>query len=172
MEPVGTTSGWLTAVDMETGAVRWKYHAEKPMIAGVTPTAGGVTFTGDLAGNFLVFDSKTGKIVHKARAGGAMAAGVVTYELGGRQYVAYGAGNISRNAFGDLGNPSVVVMMLNPGKPATTASAVTRVTPGAPGGVANVAAGPHALLAGVRGLPRPRRQHDRRPQAREPEGTP
>lgn len=114
VEPVGETSGWITALDAETGAVRWQYHAEKPVVAGITPTAGGVTFAGDLAGNFLVFDSATGAIVHRARAGGAMAGGVVTYELGGRQYVAFAAGNISRNAFGDLGMPSVVIMTLDP----------------------------------------------------------
>ena len=66
-----TTAGWVTAMDAETGAVRWKYHAEKPVIAGVTPTAGGITFTGDLAGNLLVFNSKTGELVHKAQTGGA-----------------------------------------------------------------------------------------------------
>ena len=113
--PDGPATGWITAVNRDTGEVRWKYHAEKPVVAGVTPTAGGVTFAGDLAGNFLVFNSKTGEVVHKARAGGAMAGGVVTYETGGRQYVAFAAGNISRNAFGDLGLPSVVIMALNPG---------------------------------------------------------
>ncbi|MBK9251166.1 MAG: PQQ-binding-like beta-propeller repeat protein [Proteobacteria bacterium] len=113
--PDGPATGWITAVNRDTGEVRWKFHAEKPVVAGVTPTAGGVTFAGDLAGNFLVFNSKTGEVVHKARAGGAMAGGVVTYEAGGRQYVAFAAGNISRNAFGDLGLPSVVIMALNPG---------------------------------------------------------
>jgi alcohol dehydrogenase (cytochrome c) len=115
VEPDGPATGWITAVNRDTGEVRWKYHAEKPVVAGVTPTAGGITFAGDLAGNFLVFNSKTGDVVHKAKAGGAMAGGVVTYEVGGRQFVAFAAGNISRNAFGDLGLPSVVVMALNPG---------------------------------------------------------
>jgi alcohol dehydrogenase (cytochrome c) len=117
VEPDGPTTGWITAVDRDSGAVRWKYHAEKPVVAGITPTAGGITFAGDLGGNLLVFNSKTGELVHKAPAGGAMAGGVVTYELGGKQYLAFAAGNISRNAFGDLGMPSVVIMTLNPGAP-------------------------------------------------------
>jgi len=115
VEPDGPATGWITAVNRDTGKVSWKYHAEKPVVAGITPTAGGITFAGDLAGNFLVFNSKTGDVVHRAKAGGAMAGGVVTYEVGGRQYVAFAAGNISRNAFGDLGLPSVVVMTLDPG---------------------------------------------------------
>jgi alcohol dehydrogenase (cytochrome c) len=97
----------------------------------VTPTAGGVTFTGDLAGNLLVFDSKTGALVHKAATGGALAGGVVTYELAGRQYVAFASGNISRNAFGDLGMPSVVIMALNAKPDATTS---TSAAPGAMSG--------------------------------------
>jgi alcohol dehydrogenase (cytochrome c) len=118
VEPDGPATGWITALDAETGAVRWKYHADKPVVAGVTPTAAGITFAGDLAGNLLVFDSKTGKLLRKAAVGGAMAGGLVTYEVAGKQYVAFAAGNISRNAFGDLGLPSVVVMTLDPQGPA------------------------------------------------------
>jgi alcohol dehydrogenase (cytochrome c) len=112
VEPDGPATGWVTAVDAETGQVRWKYHAEKPVVAGVTPTAGGVTFTGDLSGNLLVFNSKSGELVHKVQTGGALAGGVVTYEAGGKQYVAFASGNVSRNAFGALGIPSVVIMAL------------------------------------------------------------
>jgi alcohol dehydrogenase (cytochrome c) len=125
--PDGPATGWITALDRETGVVKWKYHAEKPVVAGITPTAGGVTFAGDLAGNFLVFNSKTGDLVHKAAAGGAMAGGVVTYEVAGKQYVAFAAGNISRNAFGDLGMPSVVIMTLDP-KALATATNITEST--------------------------------------------
>ncbi|MFO7324479.1 MAG: PQQ-binding-like beta-propeller repeat protein [Pseudomonadota bacterium] len=117
VEPVGDPVGWITAIDPVSGTVKWKYRAERPVVAGVTPTAGGVTFAGDLAGNFMVFESATGRLLHRAKAGGAMAGGVVTYDVGGRQYVAFAAGNISRNAFGDLGMPSVVVMTLDPGSP-------------------------------------------------------
>jgi alcohol dehydrogenase (cytochrome c) len=114
VEPSGPTTGWITSIDQVTGAVRWKYHTEKPVVAGVTPTAGGVTFAGDLGGNLFVFDSKTGAVVNKVQTGGALAGGLVTYEAAGRQYVAFADGNVSRNAFGALGLPSVVIMALNP----------------------------------------------------------
>jgi mono/diheme cytochrome c family protein len=122
VEPDGPATGWVTSVDAETGQVRWKYHAEKPVVAGVTPTAGGVTFTGDLGGNLLVFDSKSGALVHEAQTGGALAGGVVTYEAAGKQYVAFAAGNVSRNAFGALGTPSVVVMSLPEGARSSAAA--------------------------------------------------
>jgi alcohol dehydrogenase (cytochrome c) len=108
----GPITGWITSIDSDTGKIRWQYHAEKPVIAGVTPTAGGVTFTGDLAGHLLVFNSKTGELVATVQTGGALAGGVVTYEAGGKQYVAFASGNVSRSAFGSLGLPSVVVMGL------------------------------------------------------------
>ncbi len=134
VEPAGDATGWVTAIDSLTGAVRWKYHAEKPVVSGITPTAGGVTFAGDLAGNFLVFDSKSGAVLNKMNIGGAMAGGLVTYELGGKQYVAFAAGNISRNAFGDVGLPSVMIMTLNPGAPA---KAVGATGASASSGIAN-----------------------------------
>jgi len=140
VEPVGDNTGWVTAMDAETGAVRWKYHAERPVVAGVTPTAGGVTFTGDLAGNLLIFNSKTGKLLRKINTGGAMAGGVVTYEAQGKQYLAVASGNISRNAFGDLGLPSVVIMTLNP-KSTPPVAAPSATTATLPAGAPNVANG-------------------------------
>ena len=56
VEPVGPTTGWITSIDSVTGAVRWKIHTDKPVVAGITPTAGGVTFAGDLGGTLYVFD--------------------------------------------------------------------------------------------------------------------
>src|SRR6185369_5119647 len=115
---------------------------EKPVVAGITPTAGGVTFAGDLGGNLFVFNSKSGELRNKIQTRGALAGGLVTYEAGGKQYVAFANGNVSRNAFGALGIPSVVIMALNP-KPAaaspSAASAVSRAS--GKSGSANIAAG-------------------------------
>jgi len=114
-----TPSGWLTAVDANSGTVRWRYHDEAPVLAGVTPTAGGIVMAGDNAGNFLVFDSDSGQLLHKQATGGALAGGIVTYLRDGRQYVAFTSGNVSPASFGSVGRPSVVILSL----PAGTASA-------------------------------------------------
>src|SRR6185312_15789032 len=58
-------SGWLTAVNADSGQVRWKYHADTPVLSGVTPTAGGIVLAGDNAGELLVFASDDGKLVLK-----------------------------------------------------------------------------------------------------------
>jgi mono/diheme cytochrome c family protein len=76
--------------------------------------------TGDNAGNFLVFESDTGKVLRKDPTGGAIAGGVVTYARGGKQYIAFTSGNVSPTAFGSIGRPSIVVMSL-PMSPATSA---------------------------------------------------
>ncbi len=107
-----TASGWVTAVDANTGAVRWKYHNEAPVLGGVTPTAGGIVMTGDNDGNFLVFESDSGKLLKKEPTGGAIAGGVVTYVRGGKQYVAMTSGNTSPASTGITGRPTIIVMSL------------------------------------------------------------
>jgi alcohol dehydrogenase (cytochrome c) len=117
-----TPSGWVTAVDANTGAVRWKYHAETPVLGAVTTTAGGIVMTGDNAGNFLIFESESGKLLRKENTGGAVAGGVVTYMRAGKQYVALTSGNVSPASFGSVGRPSVVVLSL-PGSASAPAAA-------------------------------------------------
>ncbi len=108
-----TPTGWVTAVNADTGTIRWKYHDASPVLGGVTPTAGGIVMTGDNDGNFLVFDSTSGKLLLKYPTGGALAGGVVTYAREGRQYVAFTSGNVSPASFGSsVGRPSLVVMSL------------------------------------------------------------
>lgn len=62
------------------------------MWAGILTTAGGVLFTGDNEGNFLAFDSRTGKNLYRYRIGASVYAAPITYMLDGRQYVALPAG--------------------------------------------------------------------------------
>ena len=49
----GDMSGWITAVEVESGEVRWKYQTEFPNVAAVTTTAGGLAISGTLAGDLL-----------------------------------------------------------------------------------------------------------------------
>jgi alcohol dehydrogenase (cytochrome c) len=104
--------GALTATDPVTGKIRWKYAAGSPMLAGAVPTASGVTFTGDMAGNVLVFDSATGKVLFKDTTQGSIAGGVVPYSVDGTEYLAVTSGNISRLTWGNHGSPTLVVYAL------------------------------------------------------------
>jgi alcohol dehydrogenase (cytochrome c) len=91
-DPVDKASGWLTAFDAETGAVRWKYHAPHPMLAGVTPTAGGLVFAADLSGQIYAFDAGSGRILWQTNTGQSTGGGVVTYRAGGRQLLGVASG--------------------------------------------------------------------------------
>jgi len=82
----------VTAVDADSGKVLWKYDADTSMVASVTPTAGGLVLTGDTKGNFLAFDAKTGQVLLKKNLGDPIGGGIITYEIGGVQYVAVAGG--------------------------------------------------------------------------------
>ena len=58
---VGTYSGDLVAVDLETGTLRWKYQASEEMgIGESSPAVGrGVVYVGDLAGMLHAVDATT-----------------------------------------------------------------------------------------------------------------
>jgi alcohol dehydrogenase (cytochrome c) len=91
-QPDTVRAGWLTALDADDGTVRWQWHAPTPLVAGVTSTAGGLVFTGDLTGAVLAFDARTGRLRWRHETGLPIGGGVVTYRAGGRQLVAVAAG--------------------------------------------------------------------------------
>jgi alcohol dehydrogenase (cytochrome c) len=85
-------AGWVYAVDADTGVWKWRLKSNYPVVAGVTPTAGGVVFFGDMGGNFHALDSATGQKLWGQGLGGAIGGGVITYTAGGSQKVAVAAG--------------------------------------------------------------------------------
>jgi glucose dehydrogenase len=105
-------SGWITSFDANSGKVRWKFHAPAPVVSAITPTAGGVTFAGDLLGNFYVLRSTDGVVLSTIATGGSISGGVITYAVGGRQYVAITSGNVSRTMWVTAGLPHIVIYAL------------------------------------------------------------
>jgi len=104
-------AGWITAVDAETGAVRWKYESPAPMISGIVVTATGLMMTIDLDGKFLVFDAATGKLLHSIATAQAAGGGVITYQAGGKQRIALAAG-LEDRILATHGKPAVLVLGL------------------------------------------------------------
>jgi len=91
-DPADQWKGWITAFDPETGDIKWKLQTPKPMVAAITATAGGLVFTGDLDGHVLAYDAATGKELWRNDTGKAIGGGVMSYEAGGKQYVAAATG--------------------------------------------------------------------------------
>jgi hypothetical protein len=51
----GYWSGWVYAVDADTGVWKWRLKSNYPILSGMTPTAGGIVFFGDVGGNFYTY---------------------------------------------------------------------------------------------------------------------
>ena len=84
--------GNVTAVDYNTGKIRWQVKTPQPMIGGVLATAGGLVFTGEGNGQFKAYDADTGSILWKFQAGAGVNAPPSSYTVDGKQYIVVGAG--------------------------------------------------------------------------------
>ncbi|HMK71186.1 MAG TPA: PQQ-binding-like beta-propeller repeat protein [Xanthobacteraceae bacterium] len=90
--PGGVQSGNVTAVDYNTGKIKWQVKTPQPMIGGILATAGGLVFTGEGNGWFKAYDAKNGHLLWKFHAGAGVNAPPSSYMVGGKQYVAVAAG--------------------------------------------------------------------------------
>ena len=84
--------GNITAVDYNTGKIRWQVKTQQPMIGGIMATAGGLTFTGESNGRFAAYDSNNGSMLWKFQAGAGVNAPPSSYTVDGKQYIVVGAG--------------------------------------------------------------------------------
>jgi alcohol dehydrogenase (cytochrome c) len=112
LDPPNSARGWLRAFDAATGAERWAYQAHGPMLAGITPTASGLILTGSGDGEFLVFDSRTGRKLYRFYTGGAIAGGISTYTVAGKQYIAVPSGNSSKSLWDNTGGAMLIIFGL------------------------------------------------------------
>jgi PQQ-dependent dehydrogenase (methanol/ethanol family) len=90
--PGGVQAGNVTAVDYNTGKVKWQVKTPQPMIGGLLATAGGLVFTGEANGWFKAYDAKSGSILWKFHAGAGVNAPPSSYTAGGKQYIVVAAG--------------------------------------------------------------------------------
>ena len=84
--------GNVTAVDYNTGMIRWQVKTPQPMIGGILATAGGLVFTGEGNGQFKAYDAETGSTLWNFQTGAGVNAPPSSYSVEGRQYVVVGAG--------------------------------------------------------------------------------
>lgn len=84
--------GYLTAIDMHTGRIRWREKMSDPMVGGALTTAGGLVFVGEGNGYFDAFDAETGERLWRFTAAAGVNAPPITYAADGRQFIAVAAG--------------------------------------------------------------------------------
>jgi outer membrane protein assembly factor BamB len=110
-DPWSAAHGRLTAFEASTGKENWRYDAPKPMLAGVTVTAGDLIFTGELTSDLLALDARTGKVLLRSAVDGPSAGGVVTYDARGVQNVAIVSGfvGVFNSLAPDIGGANTTV---------------------------------------------------------------
>ncbi len=86
--------GEFVAFDPVTGQRAWEYRSPGgvAMTASALATAGGVVFGGTADRRLFAVDAETGGLLWETRLNGDISGAPVTFEVGGRQYLAVGAG--------------------------------------------------------------------------------
>jgi alcohol dehydrogenase (cytochrome c) len=78
----------IIMVDPLTGEIRKKVHSIYPNNSGAVTTAGGLVFTGFTDGTLAAYDDTTLEQLWKINVGTGFSAPPMTFEAGGKQYVA------------------------------------------------------------------------------------
>jgi len=96
--------GHLDARDPITGKLSWSVNFPEPPLASLLSTAGGVVFVPDTRGSLHALDAKTGKELWKADDGAPHNGGIISYDVGGKQYVAVvtGGPSLVMDGYADL----------------------------------------------------------------------
>jgi alcohol dehydrogenase (cytochrome c) len=81
---------YVRALELTTGKLAWEFKqiGSKHYGPGVLSTAGGLLFAPEQQGQFNAHDARTGKVLWNFNTGGLVTAGPMSYEIGGRQYIA------------------------------------------------------------------------------------
>ena len=80
--------GELLAMSMRTGEVQWRFRTRTPINTAALTTAGDIVVAGDWDRNLYVFDAEDGGILWQTRLPQSLQGFPITYEAGGRQYLA------------------------------------------------------------------------------------
>ncbi|MBL4820967.1 MAG: PQQ-dependent dehydrogenase, methanol/ethanol family [Gammaproteobacteria bacterium] len=97
-ESKGKAYGHLSAVDINTGEVKWRYRDADGLKAGVVSTAGGVVISGSPSGKIFGLNGETGEELWTFNAGGGIRSMPIVYQQDGETYLAVGSGDRSRTS--------------------------------------------------------------------------
>jgi glucose dehydrogenase len=90
--PGGEIYGHLDARDPVTGAKKWEVRFPEPPLSSVLSTAGNLVFVPDSRGVVHAYDAETGAELWSHSDGTGHQGGIVSYSVGGKQYIAVTAG--------------------------------------------------------------------------------
>lgn len=84
--------GAVRAIDPLTGQLKWEYQHISYSASGLLSTAGGLVFTGDAQGNFILLDANSGNVLWHFLAGGEIHSAPIAFAVDGKEYVVIAAG--------------------------------------------------------------------------------
>lgn len=87
--------GYLSAIDLTTGKIKWQHVSPLPYIGGVFSTSTGLVFQGENDGNLSAFDSETGETLWQFNTGAGVNAPPIGFTLDGEEFIAVAAGGSS-----------------------------------------------------------------------------
>jgi len=89
-------TGTFTAIDVDTGKIRWQKKEPVAMVGGASTTAGGLVFVGVSGkGLFQALDAQSGKVLWQQALGGRIDDAASVYSVNGKQYVLIASGGTS-----------------------------------------------------------------------------
>jgi glucose dehydrogenase len=86
--PGQTNTGRFIAWDAAKGKLVWVDSERFAVWSGALATRGGLVFYGTLEGYLKAADAKTGKVLYTFKTPSGIIGNVITYQHGGKQYVA------------------------------------------------------------------------------------
>ncbi len=94
--PATAPIGRVQAISASTGKTLWTYQQRAPIYGSLLATGGNLVFGGDLVRRFRALNAERGTVVWETILNGPVGARPMTYSVGGRQYLAIGAGGITQ----------------------------------------------------------------------------
>lgn len=85
--------GLVRAMDPLTMETKWEFKTTEVSDAGMLTTASDLLFTGSREGHAYAFDARNGDLLWRRYLGGQVAASPMSYEAGGRQFIAIAVGH-------------------------------------------------------------------------------
>jgi alcohol dehydrogenase (cytochrome c) len=102
----------FTALDSRTNKIAWQHTLDGAQSYGAVSTAGGLVFVGQVDGNLVAYDARTGTKLWQFQTGWGISAPPMVYSVNGQEYVAVAPGG-NRGGVATLDGDAVWSFSLN-----------------------------------------------------------